>query len=118
MQRAALGAGNDVGRGARDLGAFELRPLRCPQRRRRQLYRAPCRRIRPGVKPTTQDADPSAAGQRERCTDRFDGALRAGGILAIRSLHRVIGERQPRDAVGERSHMIEAVHERIGAAAR
>ena len=109
VQPAALGGGDEVGRGARLFDAGELDAPRgaerCgdPSTARAQRGRRRWKSSRPGLRREDRRhliRDPA------RCSCRRAG--RANRIARIRSLQRVVDLRQIRDRTGERTDVIEA----------
>ncbi len=119
MQRGAFGRGDDIGRGAgaRGFGNFDR------SRRAKRLGDA-----RDGLDGFREnivleiaagDRDPQTADVlRQQRRHRLGRPRRAGRIVRIRPLHRVIGQREIADVARERAEMIEARDERKRARAR
>ena len=83
------------------------------------LHRDAGFRKRPFAEIAARDRDAQALGAaRERGRRGLDRTVGADRILGIRPLHGVVGEREVARRARERSEMIEARDERIGARAR
>ena len=114
MQRGAFGGGDDIGRGAgaRGFGDFD-RSCVAPSAlaTRATASTASGKHVLLEIAAGNRDPQPADVLRQLR-VDRLDRPRRARGIVGVRPLHRVIGQREIADIARERAEMIEARDER------
>src|ERR1700704_592720 len=113
MQRSAFGGGDDIGSGAGAGGFRDFDRSRGAERLGDAgdgLYGFGKNVL---LEISASDGDPHAADVlRQQWRYRLSRPGRAGRVVRVRSLHRVIGQREIANAARERTEMIEAKDKR------
>jgi hypothetical protein len=113
MQRGALGSGDDIGGGTCACGLRDFDRARNSERPGDAGDGLDSLGKNTLLEISAGDRNPQAPDVlRKQRTHRLGEPRRAGCVLRVGSLHRVIGQREIRDIARERAEMIEAVDER------